>query len=445
MTCENINHKPFLQKKGRILREPSVPLIIIGAGISGLTVAASLECDFLVLEARDRVGGRVWSRDHGQYTLDMGAAWIHGSTNNPLNHYLNYDEMIPVAESNPWIHTGNARILHQGISNEDRQQMIISWNRTAKEIAEMDCETIAEAIMKLDSDKCITSNITSFLYLLEVWCGTCVYSMPPSFLRNIECDDSLFGDYAGSHCLFKKGTKSLITSIVDQSKQDLNDRILFEQVVTDILYDRDDGLIEIRTATGETYLCEKIVITTPPGPLQNINFAPPLSESRKCALSKVKMGSYKKVQIEFERVFWDTDAAMILTNKNNDICKKGYSECKNDGYNPASSFGCNPAWDKTEGFMCETSSFIKGCKNDVYKTEGFRCETSSFIKGCKNDVFIPHILWNNYACLKGAPILEAVCPANIGWQLTGKSDEEIADAVLEHLRGMYPWMPDPIS
>jgi hypothetical protein len=378
-----------------------VPIVVIGAGISGLTVAASLECEFLVLEARNRIGGRVWSREHGSHTLDMGAAWIHGSTNNPLNQYLNYDEMIPVSESNPWIHTGNARILYEGVSDETRQQMIISWNRAAKEIAEMDCDTIAEAIMKLDSDKCITS----FLYLLEVWCGTSVSSMPPSFLRNIECDDSLFGDYAGSHCLFKKGTKSLITSIVEGSKQDLDSRILFEQIVTDILCDRDDGLVEVRTATGSTHLCEKLVITTPPGPLQDINFVPPLSASRICALSKVKMGSYKKVQIVFERVFWDTDAAMILTN--NDIYKKGYSERKNEGY-----------------------------KNDVYKTEGFRCETSSFI---------PNILWNNYAYLKGAPILEAVCPANIGWQLTGKSDEEIADAVLEHLRGMYPWMPDPIS
>jgi hypothetical protein len=422
MTCESSNHtisekwkeNPIKEKrrdhngltrtKGASVASAGcltlVPLVVIGAGISGLTVAASLECNFIVLEARDRIGGRVWSRDHGQYTLDMGAAWIHGSTDNPLNQYLNYDEMIPVSESNPWIHTGNARILYEGVSDETRQQMIISWNRAAKEIAEMDCDTIAEAIMKLDSIAC--KSVISFLYLLEVWCGTSVSSMPPSFLRNIECDDSLFGDYAGSHCLFKKGTKSLITSIVEGSKQDLNSRILFEQIVTDILYDRDDGKVEVRTAKGASYLCEKLVITTPPGPLQDINFVPPLSASRKCALSKVKMGSYKKVQIEFERVFWDTDAAMILTNKNMDVCKKGYSECKNEG-----------------------------CKN-----EGFRCETSSFI---------PHILWNNYACLKGAPILEAVCPANIGWQLTGKSDEEIADAVLEHLRGMYPWMPDPIS
>ena len=402
MTCESSNHTISEKWKENPIKEKRiVPLIIIGAGISGLTVAASLECDFLVLEARDRIGGRVWSRDCGSCTLDMGAAWIHGTTNNPLNHYLKYDEMIPVAESNPWIHTGNARILHQGISNEDRQQMIISWNRTAKEIAEMDCETIVDAIKHVKDSS--TSNIQTFLYLLEVWCGTSVSSMPPSFLRNIECDDSLFGDYAGSHCLFKKGTKSLITSIVEGSKQDLDDRILFEQVVTDILYDRDDGCIEIKTRDPNvSYLCEKLVITTPPGPLQDINFVPPLSASRKCALSKVKMGSYKKVQVEFDHVFWDTDAAMILTNKNMDVCKNGYSESKNDG-----------------------------CKND-----GFGCKTSSFI---------PHILWNNYACLKGAPILEAVCPANIGWQLTGKSDEEIADAVLEHLRGMYPWMPDPIS
>ena len=402
MTCESSNHITDKNLKEQIIKEKRrdhkgtlVPLIVIGAGISGLTVASSLEGEFLVLEARDRIGGRVWSRDCGYCTLDMGAAWIHGTTNNPLNHYLKYDEMIPVAESNPWIHTGNARIMYQGISDEDRQQMVMSWNRAAKEIAEMDCETIAEAIKHMKDSS--TSNIQTFLYLLEMWFGTSVSSMPPSFLRNIECDDSLFGDYAGSHCLFKKGTKSLITSIVEQSTQDLEDRILFEQVVTDILYDRDDGLIEIRTAKGETYLCEKLVITTPPGPLQDINFVPPLSASRKCALSKVKMGSYKKVQIEFDHVFWDTDAAMILTNKNMDVCKNGYSECKTDGF------------------------------------------------GCKNDVFIPHILWNNYACLKGAPILEAVCPANIGWQLTGKSDEEIADAVLEHLRGMYPWMPDPIS
>ena len=38
--------------------------IIIGAGISGLTIASGMKHDnFLILEARDRIGGRVYTND----------------------------------------------------------------------------------------------------------------------------------------------------------------------------------------------------------------------------------------------------------------------------------------------------------------------------------------------------------------------------------------------
>ena len=373
MTCEITDHKKYSQEKMKEKR--SIPIVVIGAGVAGLTVAANLDGNFLVLEARNRIGGRVFTREHGSCSLDMGAAWIHGSDNNPLNPYVKYNEMIPVSNSNPWIHTGKTQICYAGMTEEKRQQMIVEWNLAAKEMSQMKCKTVAEAFTELGNS--FTFHLDSFLYMLEVWCGTSVLSMPSSFLQNIECDDSLFGDYSGSHYLFKKGASSLITSIAEHSKQDLKDKIIFEQVVTDVLYDRDDGLVEIRTRDPNvSYLCEKLIITTPPGPLQDINFVPPLSASRKCALSKIKMGSYKKVQLTFDRVFWNDDA-MILTQE------KG-------------------------GFM-------------------------------------PYILWNNYACLKSAPVLEAICPANIGWQLSGKSDEEIADAVLPHMRNLYPWMPDPVS
>ena len=66
--------------------------IIIGAGISGLTIASGMKNDnFLILEARDRIGGRVFTND--KY-IDMGAAWIHGSDNNPLNKFLDYEKLI---------------------------------------------------------------------------------------------------------------------------------------------------------------------------------------------------------------------------------------------------------------------------------------------------------------------------------------------------------------
>jgi monoamine oxidase len=63
----------------------NVDVVIVGAGISGLQAAvdiqnAGLSC--VVLEARDRVGGKTLSIDplgEGK-TVDMGAAWIN-STN----------------------------------------------------------------------------------------------------------------------------------------------------------------------------------------------------------------------------------------------------------------------------------------------------------------------------------------------------------------------------
>jgi len=55
--------------------------IVIGAGIAGLT-AARLLTDAgrrtVVFEARDRIGGRVWTDRSGGYVTDRGASWIHG-------------------------------------------------------------------------------------------------------------------------------------------------------------------------------------------------------------------------------------------------------------------------------------------------------------------------------------------------------------------------------
>lgn len=57
----------------------SVPVIVVGAGFAGLTAARELvrrgiEC--LVVEARDRVGGRSLSQRLGRDTIDLGGQWL---------------------------------------------------------------------------------------------------------------------------------------------------------------------------------------------------------------------------------------------------------------------------------------------------------------------------------------------------------------------------------
>ena len=54
-------------------------VVVIGAGYAGLSAARVLARagkDVRVVEARDRIGGRIWSVDHPGHRLDVGGAWI---------------------------------------------------------------------------------------------------------------------------------------------------------------------------------------------------------------------------------------------------------------------------------------------------------------------------------------------------------------------------------
>lgn len=70
---------------------PQSRIIVIGAGISGLRAAECLlehSCNVTILEARDRIGGRIQTSPHLGIPVDLGAGWKHGGTEecpNPLN------------------------------------------------------------------------------------------------------------------------------------------------------------------------------------------------------------------------------------------------------------------------------------------------------------------------------------------------------------------------
>jgi protoporphyrinogen/coproporphyrinogen III oxidase len=54
--------------------ERTVDTVVIGGGIAGLTAAWALrDRDTVLLEAAERVGGRIWSEPHGDYWLNFGA------------------------------------------------------------------------------------------------------------------------------------------------------------------------------------------------------------------------------------------------------------------------------------------------------------------------------------------------------------------------------------
>lgn len=108
---------------------------IVGAGIAGLRCAAKLcEHGFKVdiLEARDRVGGRICQSNKLGYPIDLGPQWIHTSGDNPL---------LDIAkETGTPLHSWN-----EYINLYDRAGKLVS-NEKAVEIDELRWKLIQDAI-----------------------------------------------------------------------------------------------------------------------------------------------------------------------------------------------------------------------------------------------------------------------------------------------------------
>jgi monoamine oxidase len=63
-------------------------VIVVGAGMAGVVAARLLHDSgfaVTVLEARQRIGGRVWTDSSLGAPLDLGGSWVHGVEGNPLS------------------------------------------------------------------------------------------------------------------------------------------------------------------------------------------------------------------------------------------------------------------------------------------------------------------------------------------------------------------------
>jgi monoamine oxidase len=77
--------------------------VVVGAGIAGLTVANALahggvEC--VVVEARDRIGGRLHTVDLAGSPADLGGSWIHTPVGNPMRAFAQHAG-VPCRIANP--------------------------------------------------------------------------------------------------------------------------------------------------------------------------------------------------------------------------------------------------------------------------------------------------------------------------------------------------------
>src|SRR5256885_4824319 len=89
-------------------------VIVIGAGFAGLVAARELGragLDVLVLEARDRVGGRTWTDRRLGHDLELGGTWVHWVQPHTWAEMTRYGRQVtrsPAVEEAYWLGAGGA-------------------------------------------------------------------------------------------------------------------------------------------------------------------------------------------------------------------------------------------------------------------------------------------------------------------------------------------------
>ncbi|XP_047341149.1 lysine-specific histone demethylase 1 homolog 3 [Impatiens glandulifera] len=119
--------------------------------------------------------------------------------------------------------------------------------------------------------------------------------------------DDAYGGFGGAHCMIKGGYSSVVEALSD----DLN--IHLNNVVEDISYfpngckDKLGDKVKVVTSAGREFSGDAVLITVPLGCLKakTINFLPPLPDWKQSSIQRLGFGVLNKVVLEFPEVFWD--------------------------------------------------------------------------------------------------------------------------------------------
>ncbi len=277
--------------------------IVIGAGAAGLSAAGALGADGLrvvVLEARERVGGRILSRptDRRAIAIELGPEFVHGAA----------PETTAVLRA-----IGGTAVESGGRS----------WTRGADGMLHPENDTELDRAMELvRSAHAHPGDVSVDAYLCErardpALAGAIAAAR--AFVEGFDAADPTLASLHGIAHEWRSAVDEFSTRpiggyapIVAELRRrcDAADvRVRLATVVTQVAY--GTGGVAVRAADGSIVRARGAVVTVPIGVLhrapddRGIRFDPPLPAATARALAGIAMGDVAKVVLRFHAPFWE--------------------------------------------------------------------------------------------------------------------------------------------
>ncbi len=288
-------------------------VVVIGAGVAGLSCAKKLMAeekgrfDVTVLEARERIGGRVSTCDG----LEEGANWIHEYVKaNPLFELAGQAGMEGVFGDRYSI-----RVL-----KGKRRYFFDPGNRLGKALKKID-DIVDSQKVTVDAGSGAVPRISVEQMTEEAareHCSPDIFSIVMAVLLEIQKQDwakepgavSFQGINAGGVYSFREfgGEDYFIINgmarLIDKLSEGIGVRT-GARVVEAAPCNQGVKVSYLFEGKINEILAAHVVSTLPLGVLQSGACSMPLTDRKKLALSRLKMGTAMKIIMQFDKPYWD--------------------------------------------------------------------------------------------------------------------------------------------
>ncbi len=277
-------------------------ILVIGAGAAGIAAAQrllQLGWEVQVIEARDRLGGRVCTTPQG---WDLGAGWIHGQRGNPLVRLARQANATTVPFSYAPIQRFDAAGPLPASANRKmagQYQALLQRIRRAQNQA-ADAASLASitqpALQKLENPArerlrySINTNLTH------------EYAADPPQLSLAYFDDG--AEQLGGDLLLPQGYVRLLENLLPATVFRLN------EVAQRISWHSEEVLVE---TSRSRYQAAAAIITLPLGVLRagTVKFSPELPAGHRQAMRRLGVGTLNKLFLRFPHVAWPKEPELF--------------------------------------------------------------------------------------------------------------------------------------